>query len=107
MDATIWKLVLAIKDNTLDWRQLVEEDVRIEVASKMKDEIQATKDEMQELQLQLTKQNIRMLEASDQLTSANNETEHLREQLEEAIMDMEALKHTDKGREKEIKNFLS
>jgi len=105
MDATVWKLVLAIKDNTLDWRQLVEEDVRAEVASKMKDEIQATKDEIQELQVQVVQTNVHMLEASERLVSANKETEHLKRLLEEAIM--KTTNHTDKEREKEIKGFLT
>ena len=70
----------------LDWRQLIEDDVRIEIASK-------TEDEAKVLRLNL-------LEVERQLASAKNDNQTLTKQLE-------VVKRTTSEKEKEIKDVFS
>ena len=86
MPSVMLKFIRAIKDGVLDWRQLIEDDVRIEIASK-------TEDEAKVLRLNL-------LEVERQLASAKNDNQTLTKQLE-------VVKRTTSEKEKEIKDVFS
>ena len=80
------KTILAIKDGVLDWRQLVEDDVRVEVASKTEDETKALRLELQQKE--------------QQLKAVMVENQDLMKQLE-------AVNHATTEKEKEIRDLLS
>ena len=86
MPSIMVKFIRAIKDGVLDWRQLIEGDVRAEMASKNEDEVKVLR--------------LELLEIERQLASAKNDNQTLSKQLE-------VVKRTTNEKEKEIKDTFS
>ena len=86
MPSIMVKFIRAIKDGVLDWRQLIEGDVRAEMASKNEDEVKVLR--------------LELLEIERQLVSAKNDNQTLSKQLE-------VVKRTTNEKEKEIKDTFS
>ena len=93
MPSVLLKMILAVKDGVLDWRQLLEDDVRKEIASKTEEEANVLGDEAKALRLELG-------EVERQLASAKNDNQILAKQLE-------VVNQATAEKERQVRDLLS